>query len=65
MPERGRTDPAGGGRSVAPHQHGAIVTGLSGAGKTATSKIFEDLGYTVIDNVPSAFAIRWVAENMT
>ena len=34
-------------------QHVAIVTGLSGAGKTATSKIFEDLGYTVIDNVPS------------
>lgn len=53
MPERGRTDPAGDGLSVAPHQHVAIVTGLSGAGKTATSKIFEDLGYTVIDNVPS------------
>jgi UPF0042 nucleotide-binding protein len=31
----------------------AIVTGLSGAGKTAASKLFEDLGYTVVDNVPS------------
>jgi UPF0042 nucleotide-binding protein len=31
----------------------AIITGLSGAGKTAASKIFEDLGYTVVDNVPS------------
>jgi UPF0042 nucleotide-binding protein len=31
----------------------AIITGLSGAGKTATSKLFEDLGYTVVDNVPS------------
>ena len=34
-------------------QHVAIITGLSGAGKTAASKIFEDLGYTVVDNVPS------------
>jgi UPF0042 nucleotide-binding protein len=33
--------------------HVAIVTGLSGAGKTAASKLFEDLGYTVVDNVPS------------
>ncbi len=31
----------------------AIITGLSGAGKTAASKLFEDLGYTVVDNVPS------------
>lgn len=31
----------------------AIVTGLSGAGKTATSKLFEDLGYHVVDNVPA------------
>jgi RNase adapter protein RapZ len=34
-------------------QHVTIVTGLSGAGKTAASKLFEDLGYTVVDNVPS------------
>lgn len=39
--------------SAAGGQHVAIVTGLSGAGKTATSKLFEDLGYTVVDNVPS------------
>ena len=31
------------------NQHVAIVTGLSGAGKTAASKIFEDLGYTVVE----------------
>lgn len=42
------------GGAVAPGgQHVAIITGLSGAGKTATSKLFEDLGYTVVDNVPS------------
>jgi RNase adapter protein RapZ len=36
----------------APDQHVAIVTGLSGGGKTAAAKLFEDLGYTVVDNVP-------------
>ncbi len=49
----------------APHapgnQHVAIVTGLSGAGKTAASKIFEDLGYTVVDNVPAEL-LRDLAE---
>ena len=29
-----------------------IVTGLSGGGKTAAAKLFEDLGYTVVDNLP-------------
>jgi UPF0042 nucleotide-binding protein len=33
-------------------QHVAVISGLSGAGKTATSKLFEDLGYRVIDNLP-------------
>jgi UPF0042 nucleotide-binding protein len=46
---------------AAANQHVAIITGLSGAGKTATSKIFEDLGYTVVDNVPSEM-LRDLAE---
>ena len=29
-----------------------VLTGLSGAGKTAAAKLFEDLGYTVVDNLP-------------
>lgn len=29
-----------------------ILSGLSGAGKTAAAKLFEDLGFTVIDNLP-------------
>ncbi len=33
-------------------QHVAILSGLSGAGKTAAAKLFEDLGYTVVDNLP-------------
>ena len=40
-------------QTAAAGQHVAIITGLSGAGKTAASKIFEDLGYTVVDNVPA------------
>lgn len=58
--EAGAEGPAGDGAG-AEHQHVAIVTGLSGAGKTATSKIFEDLGYTVVDNVPSDL-LRELAE---
>ena len=30
-----------------------ILSGLSGGGKTAASKLFEDLGYVVVDNLPA------------
>ncbi len=33
-------------------QHVVIVTGMSGGGKTAAAKLFEDLGYSVVDNLP-------------
>ncbi len=33
-------------------QHIVILSGLSGAGKTAATKLFEDLGYTCVDNLP-------------
>jgi UPF0042 nucleotide-binding protein len=29
-----------------------VLTGLSGGGKTAAAKLFEDLGYFVVDNLP-------------
>lgn len=35
-----------------PDQRVAVLTGLSGAGKTAAAKLFEDLGYGVVDNLP-------------
>ncbi|HEX5466695.1 MAG TPA: RNase adapter RapZ [Candidatus Limnocylindrales bacterium] len=38
---------------MADPQHVAVITGLSGAGKTATAKLFEDLGYAVVDNLPA------------
>ena len=37
----------------APRPHVAIISGLSGAGKTAASKLLEDVGYRVIDNLPA------------
>ena len=37
---------------AAPEQDVVILSGLSGGGKTAASKLFEDLGYTVVDNLP-------------
>jgi UPF0042 nucleotide-binding protein len=45
---RGRDE--GGGEDDA--QHVVILSGLSGAGKTAATKLFEDLGYVCVDNLP-------------
>ncbi|HSH21480.1 MAG TPA: RNase adapter RapZ [Candidatus Caenarcaniphilales bacterium] len=45
----------------APQPHVVIITGLSGAGKTATSKLLEDVGYTVVDNLPAEL-LRNLAE---
>ena len=33
-------------------QEVVLLTGLSGGGKTAAAKLFEDLGYIVVDNLP-------------
>src|SRR4051812_48796543 len=33
-------------------QHVVVLSGLPGAGKTAATKLFEDLGYTCVDNLP-------------
>ncbi len=37
---------------AAEEQAVVILSGLSGGGKTAAAKLFEDLGYTVVDNLP-------------
>src|SRR5687767_9696404 len=44
-----------------PKPHVVIITGLSGAGKTATSKLLEDQGFTVVDNLPAEL-LRELAE---
>ncbi len=33
--------------------HLLVISGLSGAGKTQASKLFEDLGYSIVDNLPA------------
>jgi UPF0042 nucleotide-binding protein len=38
--------------------HVAIISGLSGAGKTAASKLLEDLGYRVVDNLPAELLLN-------
>lgn len=35
-----------------------IITGMSGAGKSSTLDIFEDMGYYAIDNLPPALIIK-------
>lgn len=40
--------------------HLAIITGLSGAGRTTAAKVLEDLGYFVIDNLPPSLIGRVV-----
>jgi len=37
---------------AADRSHVTILSGLSGGGKTAAAKLFEDLGYVVVDNLP-------------
>lgn len=46
-----RRDPADEGPDAA-RRHVVILSGLSGGGKTAAAKLFEDLGYGVVDNLP-------------
>lgn len=40
-----------------------IITGLSGAGKTTALKIFEDLGYYTMDNLPSYLLEKFLELN--
>ena len=37
-----------------------VITGLSGAGRSEVAKVFEDLGYFVIDNLPPALIEKMV-----
>lgn len=51
----GEQEPAGEsqeGAARASGPHVVLLSGLSGGGKTAAAKLFEDLAYTVVDNLP-------------
>jgi UPF0042 nucleotide-binding protein len=41
-----------GARRPGERQRLVLITGLSGSGKTTVARSFEDLGYTVVDNLP-------------
>lgn len=41
--------------------HLLVISGLSGAGKSQASKLFEDLGYSVVDNLPPALLDHFLA----
>ena len=51
-PSKGATAVGRAVRSREVDQRVVILSGLSGAGKTAATKLFEDLGYTCMDNLP-------------
>jgi len=42
-------------------EHLLVISGLSGAGKSQASKLFEDLGYSCIDNLPPALLDDFLA----
>jgi len=41
--------------------HFVVISGLSGAGKSQASKLFEDLGYSCVDNLPPALLDHFLA----
>ena len=55
-----KTEAAAEGTSGFPTQDMVIITGLSGAGKTSALRVFEDLGYFCIDNLPPALIGKFI-----
>ena len=53
--------PAPAGTEPAGTEHFLVISGLSGAGKSQASKLFEDLGYSCIDNLPPALLDDFLA----
>jgi UPF0042 nucleotide-binding protein len=47
--------------SEAGTEHLLVISGLSGAGKSQASKLFEDLGYSCIDNLPPGLLDEFLA----
>ena len=47
--------------AAADTEHFLVISGLSGAGKSQASKLFEDLGYSCVDNLPAALLDDFLA----
>ncbi len=58
--EPASTQPAD-SNEAAERDHLLVISGLSGAGKSQASKMFEDLGYSVVDNLPPALLDDFLA----
>jgi UPF0042 nucleotide-binding protein len=43
------------------HPHVLLLTGMSGAGRSSAANVIEDLGYSVIDNLPPSLLVQAVA----
>ena len=54
-------EPSRAPESDAATEHLLVISGLSGAGKSQASKLFEDLGYSCIDNLPPALLDDYLA----
>ena len=57
-PEQAGTPAEAGETAV---DHVLVISGLSGAGKSQAAKLFEDLGYFVVDNLPPALLDDFLA----
>ncbi len=58
-PDSWAAEPVAGSSSEPPEEQAVVIlSGLSGGGKTAAAKLFEDLGYTVVDNLPSELLVE-------
>ena len=61
-PATGRDAAASAVPSESPDRgHFLVISGLSGAGKSQASKLFEDLGYVCVDNLPPALLDHFLA----
>ena len=60
-----KDDPARSASLEAAIEHFVVISGLSGAGKSQASKLFEDLGYSCVDNLPPALLDDFLALRRT
>ena len=44
--------------------HVAVISGLSGSGKTTALHVLEDLGYYCIDNIPAALLKTFISHSV-